>query len=270
MEPFFQNLNWPEIIPQVVGQFIGMLLGFIASWFLLFRRRLLAIEDIEKGNTDIVLFQAHMLYPTAGKHVLLFRNACPSTTTQELYHNTAARDEARRLATQTTLEDPILSANGTVGFEVVNGAFSEIAGQLANSPFQREVWLFAMTCEDNKLVRRSCIRCFLIRQPDLEAFADWDWCRNNLLCEKPWHWVRIVTLHRIACQWKDCGPEEEHHTALSTPAKDKDLRYRIWRLSAGIFTEDIPTGDPVVIPWEEHEKALKKLGLDVDTGRSIS
>ncbi len=269
MEQLFQNIDWTLAIPQVIGQILSVILGFIVSWFLLFRKRWLSFEKIQKGDTDIVLFQQHVLYPQGDKHILLFRNACPNTTTQELYHNTAARDEARRLADRTTLQDPILDARDAIGFEVVNGAFSEIAGHLATTPFQREKWLFVMTCEDQKLVKRRCIRCFLIRQPDLECFANWDWCRNQLLCEKPWHWVRIVTLHKIAEQWNNDGAEDKR-SAKAMPAIDTGTRYRIWQMSAGINTAEVPIGDPVTIPWDQHEEQLRKLGLDVNTGRALA
>ncbi len=268
MQEFLQNVQWAEVVPQVVGQFLGFVFGIIATWFLVFRKRLRALEAIHRGDTDIVLFQMHVLYPVGNRFALLFRNACPSTTINELYHNAAAQDEVRRLAEKTSLQDPILDARNSVGFEIVNGAFSEIAGHLATTPFPREVWLFAMTSEDRSLVKRRCIRCFLIRQEDLEQFADWNWCRNMLVCEKPWHWVRIVTLHRIAMQWKNDGAEDKR-SAKAMPSIDTGTRYRIWQLSAGINRDEVPIGEPIEIPWEQHEETLRKLGLDVATGEAI-
>ena len=55
-----------------------------------------------------------------------------------------------------------------------------------------------MTCEDRHVVRKRCVRCFLIRPEDLRRFGDWTWCCTKVRVEKPWHWYRVVALHCIA------------------------------------------------------------------------
>ena len=104
----------------------------------------------------------------------------------------------RGLAEQATLADPVLATEGTAGFEIVNDVVNSVAGSLASSPFPREPWLLAITCEDRKVVRKCCIRVLLVRRDDLDRLASWDWCRDHILVEEWYHFWRIVTLHQIA------------------------------------------------------------------------
>lgn len=269
MEEFLvwlSDLEWRRLVPETIGKFLGFLLGFAASWFLLFRRRLKALERLRQGDSDDVLYQAHFLYPSrdAEQVTLLFRNLTPTLTLDTLYHNVAARDVVRKLREATTLRDPILQTAGTEGFEVLNDAFNHIAGHLAITPFPREPWLFAMTCEDRQVVRRRCIRCFLIRPEDLEPFTDWEWCRTRVRCERPWHWYRIVALHQIALAFI-----EEHrrlrqapHDPAALPLVDDQMQHpRIRSVSLGINRNEFPVGTPFPISWERQEAELRKLGL---------
>lgn len=274
------SLEWQRLIPELIGKALGFLTGFAVSWFLLFRRRLNALQKIQAGDSDDFVFQMHRLYPfvqsssdpeapsgpVQDKFVLLFRNVAPKATLNDLYDNIAVREALKSLADKTTLSDPILKTEGTMGFEMLNDALGHIAGTLANSPFDRETWLFAMTCEDRQFVRKKCIRCFLIRPDDLQRFQDWNWCRQNVLVEKPWHWFRIVALHRIAAVF-----DEEKRLSLidakspqetRMPLVDRQLRHdRVRSVSIGICNSEKPLGEPHKIVWEEHLPSLRELGL---------
>lgn len=266
---WLKHLEWNRVVPEITGKFIGFLLGFFASWLLLFRRHLRALDRLKRGDSDDVLFQAHFLsaVPGSDKCALIFRNLMPSTTVNDLYDNPAARKIVREMADCTSLRNPVLRTEGLLGFEVLNDAFNHIAGHLATTPFARETWLFAMTCEDRKVVRRKCVRCFLIRPAELELFANWHWCRQNVLCEQPWHWYRIVALHQMAVQWKQEEKDAQNPSPKTQgmPLVDKHATHRRIRpLSAGIFSNEKPVGDPVAVPWEAQEWELKKMGLDLN------
>ena len=268
---WLRHLEWNRLVPEITGKCLGFLLGFGASWFLLFRRHLKALDRLRRGDSDDVLFQAHFLAPVpdTDKYVLLFRNLMPSTTVNDLYDNPAARKIVRELADITTLRKPVLRTEGVHGYEVLNDAFNHISGHLAITPFPRETWLFAMTCEDRQVVRRKCVRCFLVRPAELERFANWRWCRDNVVCEQPWHWYRIVALHQLATVW-----QEEEKASLDPAAKmqgmplvDKHATHRRIRpMSAGIFANEKPVGTPAEIHWPTQEWELKKLGLDLNAG----
>ncbi len=263
---WLQGLDWRTMVPEVVGKFVGFALGFAASWVLVFRKRLKALERLKKGDSDDVLFHAHFLSPVAGtdRFVLLFRNIAPATTVNDLYDNPAAQGLVRDLGAATTLKNPILQTRGSAGFEVLNDAFGHIAGHLAGSTVDRDVWLFAMTCEDRQVVRRKCVRCFLIRPDDLERFADWEWCRTKILCEQPWHWYRIVALHQIAevRRAEEASAAKRDRNQEGLPLVDDQTVHRHVRsMSAGIFSREVPIGDPVEIPWPKQENELRRLGL---------
>ena len=266
MMEWLSSLEWSRLWPELIGKFLGFAAGFAASWYLLFRKRLKALERLKSGDSDDVLFQAHYLLPKDGDDVLLlFRNVAPSTTLEKLYDNPAAREVVKELAEQTSLKHPILKTQGTVGYEICNDAFNHIAGQLASAPFPREKWLFVMTCEDRQVVRRKCIRCFLMKPADLERLRNWDWCKKHVLCEQPWHYFRIVALHQIAAEL-DAEEARERAAAGSTamPLIDNQAHHRRIRpLSAGIFSDEIPIAGPNRIPWEAKEAELKKLGVSL-------
>src|SRR4051794_20352466 len=102
MEQFWtwlQDLDWHHIISDVLGKASGVLLGFIASWFLLFRRKLLELKRFTVGDSDEILFQMHKLAPSENSPediVLIFRNIGMKTSINQLYENTAARELVRK------------------------------------------------------------------------------------------------------------------------------------------------------------------------------
>ena len=260
------SFEWSRLLPELVGKFLGFLLGFGVSWLVLVRKRLKALDRFKKGDSDDVLFQAHFLSPIAGSDqvTLLMRNVAPTTTLDELYDNPAAQKLVRELAEQTSLKNPVLETLGSEGFGVLNDAFGHLAGRLACSPLDRQVWLFAMTCEDRKVVRRKCVRCFLIRPEDLKLFADWQWCQTKVRCEQPWHWYRIVALHQLAMVWQT---EEEREQSLDRSKEglplvdEQTIHRRVRSMSAGIFDRELPIREPVEIPWKEQEKELRAVGV---------
>ncbi|MEM9586852.1 MAG: hypothetical protein AAGA03_06190 [Planctomycetota bacterium] len=274
MDTWFEwigSLEWSRLVPEIIGKAIGFLVGFAASWFLLFRRRLDALQRLKRGDTDDIIFQSHKLCPIDdGKRVaLVFRNLAPKTTLDSLYDNPAAQELMKQLADQTSLDDPILKTERTLGFEVLNDAAGHIAGLMATTPFPREPWLFVMTCEDRDVVRKKCIRCFLIRPDDLDQFKDWEWCRERVSVESPWHWFRVVALHRIALQWVGQCQRSREASSESMPLVDDQVRHdRVRLLSLGVNLDDRPIGEPVTIDWSSHQAQLELLGMSLESGNA--
>jgi hypothetical protein len=168
------------------------------------------------------------------------------------------------------LANPILQTEGVEGFEVLNDAIGHIAGLVAATPFPRETWLFAMTCEDRQIVRKKCVRCFLVRPEDLQRFGNWSWCRTKVRVEKPWHWFRVVALHCIARTWETEQEltrqrEAAHDTSHDMPLVDRQLRHnRVQELSLGLSPHEIPVGTPHIIDWRNHLPKLRQIGLALD------
>ncbi len=271
--PWLQSFEWPRLVPELLGKFLGVLLGLAGSWFLIFRKRLKALEKLKAGDSDDVLFQMHVIQPLPGTSdaVLLFRNVAPRLTIHLLYDNPIVQEEVIRLADNTSMRSPVLKTQGTMGFEILNDAFGHIAGQLAAMPFPRAPWLFAMTCEDRAIVRKKCIRCFLIRPADLERFLDWSWCRDHVRVEKPWHWFRVVALHQMALEWQEqrsaVAIGENAQADLMPLVHDQEKHDRIREMSIGLNPGEQPIGPPYRIPWKEHLTSLKELGLPLETSR---
>ena len=270
MWSWLANLEWQRVIPETVGKGAGFLLGFAASWFLLFRRKLMELRRFNQGESDEILFQMHKLMPVANSPddiVLLFRNVGIKTTINQLYENTAARDLVRKLADGTSITEPILRTEGTPGFEVINDALGHIAGYLSLTSFERENWLFMVTCEDRQVVRKRCIRCFLILPQDLERFANLQWCLTHVKVEKPWHAYRVMSLHSIARYWQNERKIPDQlagwKTGPDSNRPGQEARHeRVRVISVGLHKGEKPIGEPVTVNWDE----LKSL---VDTMQAM-
>ena len=84
--------------------------------------------------------------------------------------------------------------------------------------------------------------------------------------ERPWHWFRVVALHRIACTRREeqlaARDRGEQGRDREMPLVDKQLRHdRIRPLSLGICVDERPVEDPQEISWRVHLPMLEKLGL---------
>lgn len=283
-QAWFFDLEWQRLVPELIGKGLGFLAGFAASWFFLFRRRLRDLQRFQQGDSDDVLFQAHYLLPVKEQVVesqtaqaelltsatdverpklpvvqLVFRNVVAKLTVNQLYDNPAARTLIKELTEKTSLNDPMLPTEGTLGFELLNDAAGFVAGSLAASPFARKLWLFSMTCEDRTVVRRRCVRCFLIQIEDLQRFADWKWVSACVRVERPWHWFRLVALHRIARRWQ---VEEERFSRLESdramPLVDTHTDHRhVIPLSLGLPENEIAVAEPFKIDWAQHQAAMQ-------------
>lgn len=263
---WLEGLEWSRLIPELVGKGLGFLSGFIVSWYFLFRKRIKELQKFQLGDSDDVLFQAHYLLPApAGRVQLVFRNVTTKLTVNQLYDNPAARDLARKLTEQTTLNDPILPTEGTLGFELLNDAANYVAGALASSPHTKSVWLMCMTCEDRVAVRRRCIRCFLLQADELTKFSDWQWVKSQVAVEKPWHWFRLVALHRIAqVAAIENSRFSRREREQSMPLVDDQAEHRrLVRLSLGLPDTELAVAEPYPIDWSQHEEMLHEWKVSV-------
>lgn len=259
------GFDWTRVFPELIGKAAGVLLGAAISWWVLLRKRQQSLERLRRGETDELLFQAHHLLPCDdGGSTLVLRNLVPRMTLDHAYENPASRQSLRELSKQTTLNAPVVPTSGRVGFEILNDAISILTGSLATTPWPRGVWLFCMTCEDRLLVRKHCVRCFLIKKDDLAKFCDWAWCRQHIRVERPWHWVRVVTLHRIANFHHDEQISLPASRDTSGPLIDDQIQHRrIVELSLGINQDEVAIADPIQPRWSDHEHDLENQGVQL-------
>jgi hypothetical protein len=173
----------------------------------------------------------------------------------------------RNLAEQATLVDPLLATEGTAGFEIVNDIVNCVSGSLASSPFRRDQWLMAVTCEDRRIVRKCCIRVLLVRHADLERMASWEWCRGHIMVEAWYHYWRIVTLHQIALRFREEQARLEQGSAQDIkanllPLVDRQAHHpRIRILSLGLNVEEPIIKPPLQVDWERYLPRIEELGL---------
>ncbi len=239
----------------------------VIGWLVLYRQW----RQITQGRSDQVIFSANLLKPIDGpgetRHLLQLRTVLPPRTVDQLLDNVALRRQMRRLAEASSLADPMLATEGTAGFEIVNDVTNSVAGELAASPFPREPWLMAVTCEDRKVVRKCCIRVLLIRRADIDRLASWEWCRDHLLVEQWYHFWRIVTLHQIALRYREEREEQEQARAQDIrqnrlPLVDSQAHHpRVRVLSLGINANEPILETPQPVDWNRYLPEVARVGL---------
>ena len=246
----------------------------LIGWLVVYRQW----RQLTQGRSDQVVFSANLLTAIGaapnsspqmdgGRYLLQLRTVLPPRTIDQLLDNVALRRVMRSLAEQATLIDPVLDSEGTAGFEIVNDVVNNVAGSLASSPFPREPWLLAITCEDRKVVRKCCIRVLLVRRDDLDRLASWDWCRDQILVESWYHYWRIVTLHQIALRHRQEQAAQEQARGQDIrqnllPLVDSQAHHpRIRALSLGINAQEPVIMPPQAVDWERYLPQIAELGL---------
>ncbi|MHB1557260.1 MAG: hypothetical protein ACYC61_07255 [Isosphaeraceae bacterium] len=280
MASWWQGLDVRAIGLWIAEKLFEGLLQAIAvvviGWLVVYRQW----RQLTQGRSDQVVFSANLLTPldgdgdgdgdnpgAGGRYVLQLRTVLPPRTIDQLLDNVALRRVMRGLAEQATITEPILATEGTAGFEIVNDVVNNVAGSLASSPFPREPWLLAITCEDRKVVRKCCIRVLLVRREDLERLASWDWCRDHILVEEWYHLWRVVTLHQIALRYRNeqAAIDQARGADIQAnllPLVDSQAHHpRVRALSLGISTREPSIKPPRAVDWERYLPQVAALGL---------
>jgi hypothetical protein len=244
----------------------------VIGWLVVYRQW----RQLTQGKSDQVIFSANLFTPLDAQnqgsvdgeqYLLQLRTVLAPKTVDQLLDNVALRRLVRHLAEQATLVDPLLATEGTAGFEIVNDIVNCVSGSLASSPFRRDQWLMAVTCEDRRVVRKCCIRVLLVRRADLERLASWEWCRGHILVEAWYHYWRIVTLHQIALRFHEEQARQGDGSAKDIkanllPLVDRQAHHpRIRILSLGLNVEEPIIKPPLEVDWERYLPQVEEMGL---------
>jgi hypothetical protein len=244
----------------------------VIGWLVLYRQW----RQLTQGRSDQVVFSANLLTPLGEpdppsahgeQYLLQLRTVMSPKTVDQFLDNVALRRLTRSLAEKATLVDPILATEGTAGFEIVNDVVNSVSGSLACSPFRRDPWLLAITCEDRRVVRKCCIRVLLVRRGDLERLASWEWCRGHVLVEEWYHYWRIVTLHQIAHRFQEEQQRQKQSRDRNIrenllPLVDSQAQHpRVRALSLGINVEEPIIKPPLKVDWDRYLPQIADLGL---------
>ncbi len=275
---WLQGIDAWDVLRFIATKLVEGLLQAIAvvviGWLVLYRQW----RQLMQGRSDQVIFSANLLTPIdgaststappdGGRYLLQLRTVLPTRTIDQLLDNAALRRVMRGLAEQATLADPILATEGTAGFEIVNDVVNNVSGSLASSPFPREPWLLAVTCEDRKVVRKCCIRVLLVRRDDLDRLASWDWCRDHIMVESWYHYWRIVTLHQVAARYREEQAQQEQARGRDIqqnlmPLVDSQAHHpRVRALSLGINTQEPIIKPPQAVDWGRYLPQIAAMGL---------
>jgi hypothetical protein len=272
----FQDLDARSVLSFVVVKVLEGLLQasavVVIGWLVLYRQW----RQLTQGKSDQVVFSANLLTPLdepdrppadGSRYLLQLRTVMAPKTIDQFLDNVALRRLTRSLAETATLADPILATEGTAGFEIVNDVVNSVSGSLASSPFRRDQWLLAVTCEDRRVVRKCCIRVLLIRRSDLDRLASWEWCRGNVLVEEWYHFWRIVTLHQIALRFQDEQKRQNQSRDQNIrenllPLVDSQAQHpRVRILSLGINVDEPIIKTPITVDWDRYLPQIAEMGL---------
>lgn len=249
----------------------------VIGWLVLYRQW----RQLTQGKSDQVVFSANLLTPLCAsdhpsaegeRYVLQLRTVMAPKTIDQFLDNVALRRLTRSLAEKATLVDPILATEGTTGFEIVNDVVNSVSGSLASSPFRRDQWLLAVTCEDRRVVRKCCIRVLLVRRTDLDRLVSWEWCRGQILVEEWYHYWRIVTLHQIALRFQEEQERQKQSREQNIrenllPLVDSQAQHpRVRILSLGINFEEPIIKPPIEVDWARYLPQIADMGLKLACG----
>jgi hypothetical protein len=245
----------------------------VVGWLVLYRQW----RQLIQGKSDQVVFSANLLTPLGQRdhpsadvdqrYLLQIRTVLPPKTVDQFLDNVALRRLIRSLAEKATVVDPVLATEGTAGFEIVNDVVNNVSGSLACSPFPREQWLMAITCEDRRIVRKCCIRVLLVQGSQLDRLASWDWCRRQILVEHWYHYWRIITLHQLALRYQDEQRNQEQARERNIrenllPLVDSQAQHpRIRAISLGINVDEPVIKSPIDVDWERYLPQIADMGL---------
>jgi hypothetical protein len=271
-----QSLDARSILLFLVEKLFEGLLQAVAvvviGWLVLYRQW----RQLTQGKSDQIVFSANLFSPLGEpdhrsadgeRYLLQLRSVMAPKTIDQFVDNVALRRLTRSLAETATLVDPILATEGTAGFEIVNDIVNSVSGSLASSPFRRDQWLLAVTCEDRRVVRRCCIRVLLVRRIDLDRLASWEWCRRHVLVEEWYHYWRIVTLHQIALRFQEeqrrqNQSREQNIRDNLLPLVDSQAQHpRVRMLSLGINIEEPIIKPPIEVDWDRYLPQIADMGL---------
>lgn len=227
---------------------------------------------LASGDSDEILIGANYLVPiegeaNAGTCCLALRTIGTPTTSHEVFDNEALRGFVEKLARRTTPDDPILPVGGRIGFEAVNTLANLVCGTLSLASFPEGRWLLAVTSEDARMVRKRCVRVLLVREEDVPRLSDWAWCRGSVRFEKPYHAVRLWTLHRIIRRWRE---EQAARDAAAQGGEatmrlvDDQIEYpRVWPVVLRLPATTMLVEPPRAVDWNQLHELLAKLGATV-------
>jgi hypothetical protein len=277
----FQDLDARNMLSFLIQKLFEGLFQAVAvvviGWLVLYRQW----RQLTQGKSDQVLFSANILTPLGEpghppadgtRYLLQLRTVMAPKTIDQFLDNVALRRLTRSLAEKATLVDPILATEGTTGFEIVNDVVNSVSGSLASSPFRRDQWLLAVTCEDRRVVRKCCIRVLLVRRTDLDRLVSWEWCRGQILVEEWYHYWRIVTLHQIALRFQEEQERQKQSREQNIrenllPLVDSQAQHpRVRILSLGINFEEPIIKPPIEVDWARYLPQIADMGLKLACG----
>lgn len=261
-----------EALPKWVHTALAMALTGGATWVAARWRYRQALVRLERGDSDDIISSAHYLLPAPAKHIasrgeqpaqtlerfcLCFRTVGLVSTVDRAFDNEALRQLARDLVSKSSIATPILRASDEkkLGYEMVKTLKNLVVASLSTSPYADRVWLMVVTCEDRELVDTRCLRIFLIRPEDLERFRDWNWVKTHIMVEKPWHWPRVHSLHKIATTWEEQKSgkwKEDRRAGVAAP---------ISSLAMGLKETTSLSAQPREIDWNEVARELRERGI---------
>jgi len=260
--------NWyEEATSRSASALSGLIIGSSATWLLSRWRRHRQRVSILCGDArDTVVIQQHLIESEESKgpdgtlvqrpKVLRMRTLGQAELARVVPNDHLAAVLLNR-AFRVTTHDTLISMTGAEGSYLLETLMNFVCDRVANAPFEHDRYVMAPCCEPAELAEHQPVTILLVREADLNLFANWAECRD-VKVEHGSDGSRVLTLMELA---KRHQKEQGHIRELRQAGKRTRHAETMYLLDLALDTTAAAV--PVrPVPWGRFEQVLKELNLE--------
>ena len=244
----------------------------VIGWLVVYRQW----RQLTQGKSDQVIFSANLFTPLDRDKIRrrrmerdIFSSSEPcwpprrSTSFWTMWHFASS---CAAWPNRPPWRIPILATEGAAGFEIVNDIVNCVSGRLASSPFRRDQWLMAVTCEGPE-GRAEMLYPRTPRAPRTSSVwhrgsgaAGTSWSRRGITTGESSHSISWQLRFQEEQRRQERGSAQDIQ-ANRLPLVDRQAHHpRIRILSLGLNVDEPIIKTPLQVDWERYLPRIRGAG----------
>src|SRR5262249_39214817 len=212
-------------------------LGLVVGWLLGRWRRHKLQRELAGGDVrEMVAVEQVLVKDHADGRTTVRIRSLGTGALSAFVFNPLAREALLKRAAATTPTNPLVSMNDRMGSFLLYLLQPWVCGIARGGPFRHDVWVMAPVREPGVLSEHHSTTVLLVRQADLERFADWGWARH-VHVEHGSDGARVLTLWHMAREFARQLAEVRRLREQGKPSTYVETMYL---LDLGLDTEEVP------------------------------
>lgn len=204
--PMFQSFLH-EFSGRSLGVLCGLLIGSAVTGWIARRRRRQDRERVLHGDArDTVVIHQHVVSDVKGPdgklHKVLRIRTLGQSELRRVVPNAHLANDLLERARAVTPESTLISMDGPEGSYLLETLTNFVCDRVANRPLPHDVYIMTACCEPASLSHHQPITILLLREGDLNLFADWKSARE-ILVEHGSDGARILSLRDMAHRFRE-------------------------------------------------------------------